>query len=298
MKTIARWVAGLLALVLVVIGGLVVKGSLGLRRVRDIPFKPIAVVSDSSTIAHGKHLAQVIMKCSDCHGGDLGGRNPFADARPLGVVNGPNLTTGEGGSISRYDDPALARAIRHGIKVDGRPILLMPAGSYLRTSEADVAAVIAYVRSVPPIDRTIPPSQVHPVGRLLYALGQFPIVEADRVDHAAAPSPNQAPAPTVEYGQYLADIGGCTGCHGPGLSGGKIPGTPPEWKPASNITPLGLKGWTEADFVTALKTGIRPNKTPIDTIMPWRFAGQMDSTEMRAVWLFLQSVPEKAFGGR
>ena len=148
------------------------------------------------------------------------------------------------------------------------------------------------------MDRTIPASRIKPLGRLLYAAGQFPIVTADLVDHAAPPAPDHQPAVTVEYGRYLANIGGCIGCHGPGLSGGKIPGGDPAWRPATNISPEGLKGWTELDFVNALKTGIRPNGIPIDTLMPWRLAGQMDSTEMGAVWRFVQSVPPKPWGGR
>lgn len=298
LKTALKVLGGLVALLLVAVGGLLLKASGGLMKIRDIPIRPISVVSDSSTLARGRHLATAIMKCSDCHGPDFGGQAPFVDAGPLGVVNTPNLTSGKGGRLGGYDDATLARTIRHGIRRDGSPILIMPADAYVTTSDADLAALIGYIRSVSPVDRTIPPSRVKPMGRLLYAAGQFPIVTADLIDHATPPTPDHRPAVTVEYGRYLANIGGCTGCHGPGLSGGKIPGGNPDWKPASNISPAGLPGWTELNFVTALKTGIRPNGIPIDPVMPWRFAGQMDSTEMGAVWRFLQSVPPKPYGGR
>ena len=296
-KTAGKILLGLLGVVILAAAGLYAKGTMGIGKVRTIAASPIAVPTDSATIARGRHLASAILKCTDCHGDDLGGREPFADAGPLGVVNSANLTTGRGGVISRYDDAALARTIRHAVRVDGTPIPIMPAIAYISASDEDVAAVIAYVRSLPAVDREHHPSEVKPLGRVLYAVGMFPIYDADLIDHATPPA-RPVPGPTKEYGKYLADIGGCTGCHGPGLSGGKIPGTPPDWKPATNITVQSLKDWTEADFIKALKTGIRPNGTPIDTLMPWKFAGQMDSTEMRAVWAFLRSMPGKAYGGR
>lgn len=297
LKTLRNLLLGLIGLVLLAVAGLYAKGSWQLGRVRNLPLAPVQVHSDSATIERGRHLASAILKCVDCHGPDLGGREVFADAGPLGVVNTPNLTRGLGGVIGKYDDAALARTIRHGIRLDGTPIPVMPAMNYIAVSEDDMAAVIAYIRSVPPVDREHQPSTVRPLGRILYGAGQFPIFEADLVDHAAPPM-KPIPGPTVDYGEYLAVVGGCTGCHGPGLSGGKIPGTPPDWKPAANITTAGLKGWSEADFVAALRTGRRPNGTPIDTLMPWRLAGQMDSTEMRAVWRYLQSKPARPFGGR
>ncbi len=297
LKTIGKFLLAVAAIVVLAVAGVFAKATLQLGKIRDLPAPRLAVRTDSATIERGRHLATAIFKCVDCHGRDLGGREPFVDAGPLGLINTPNLTTGQGGVIRRYDDALLARAVRHGIRADGSPLLIMPALDYVVASDQDVAAVIAYVRSVPPVDRDHEPSTVRPLGRILYGIGQFPLIDADVVDHAAPPMEVPVGA-TVEYGKYLGSVGGCIGCHGPGLSGGKIPGGPPDWKPAANITPAGLKGWTETDFITALKTGRRPNRTPIDTIMPWRLAGQMDSTEMHAVWLYLQSRPPKPFGGR
>ncbi len=297
LKTIGKLMLGVAGAVVMAAAALFIKGTVQLAKVRDLPAPALAVRTDSAAVARGRHFATAIFKCVDCHGPDLGGREPFVDAGPLGVVNTANLTTGQGGIIGRYNDAALARTIRHGIRADGSPIPIMPALAYITASDEDLAAVIAYVRSVPAVDREHQSSTVRPLGRILYAAGQFPIVDADLIDHATAPVRVPAGA-TVEYGKYLASVGGCIGCHGPGLSGGKIPGGAPDWKPAANITTAGIKGWTEADFITALKTGQRPNRTPIDTVMPWRLAGQMDSTEMHAVWLFLQSMPARPFGGR
>jgi mono/diheme cytochrome c family protein len=103
---------------------------------------------------------------------------------------------------------------------------------------------------------------------------------------------------SAEYGQYLARNAGCPSCHGPGLSGGKIPGTPPEWKPAANITPTGIGAWSLDDFKRALREGKRPNGTPIDSIMPWKASGHMTDDEIASVYAFLRTVPAREFGNR
>jgi cytochrome c553 len=104
----------------------------------------------------------------------------------------------------------------------------------------------------------------------------------------------------VAYGKYLAVT--CTGCHGEGLSGGAIPGTPPDWPPAANLTPdeaTGLGGWTEADFFRALREGKRPDGTDLQgDFMPWKLTAKMTDDEIRALWMYLQTLPAKAEGGR
>jgi hypothetical protein len=82
------------------------------------------------------------------------------------------------------------------------------------------------------------------------------------------------------------------------VSGGRIPGTPPEFPAAQNLTPdtvSGIGKWSEADFQRALRTGRRPDNTEINPAMPWKLAGQMTDEEMHAVWLYLRSVPPRAY---
>jgi mono/diheme cytochrome c family protein len=123
--------------------------------------------------------------------------------------------------------------------------------------------------------------------------------DAKLIDHLARRGAPPAADTTADYGRYLADIGGCTGCHGPTLSGGPIPGLPPESKPARNITPEGIGSWTEPDFFKALREGIRPDGTPIDsTQMPIRLTREMTDLETRAIFMYLKTVPPKATGGR
>jgi hypothetical protein len=83
------------------------------------------------------------------------------------------------------------------------------------------------------------------------------------------------------------------------LSGGTLPGAPPDAKPAANITPEGIGTWTEQDFFRAMREGVRPDGTPIDsTMMPIPLTREMTDLETRAVYMYLRTVPPKPFGGR
>ena len=77
-----------------------------------------------------------------------------------------------------------------------------------------------------------------------------------------------------------------------------MPGAPPDFPPATNITPTGIGTWTEAQFMQAMRTGVRPNGTPIDPFMPWSYVGQLTDDELKALWTFLKSVPAKDSGLR
>jgi len=104
--------------------------------------------------------------------------------------------------------------------------------------------------------------------------------------------------PTAAYGRYLANVAGCHGCHGYGLSGGRVAG-PPGLPPARNLTrdvATGLAAWTEADFTRAMREGRRPDGAPIDGFMPWRQFRRMTDDELHALWLYLRSAPPRAFG--
>jgi hypothetical protein len=133
---------------------------------------------------------------------------------------------------------------------------------------------------------------------VLFAAGQLPLQAADNIDHLAPRPPAPQQAVTPEYGQYLALNAGCPSCHGPGLSGGKIPQAPPGTVPAANITPAGIGNWTEAEFIRALRTGLRPDGRVLNTFMPWPYYAQMTDDELKAIWRFLQAVPPRATGTR
>jgi mono/diheme cytochrome c family protein len=285
---------GLATVVVALVVAVYAVSAIRLRKTFDVPLVDVAVTTDSAALARGQHLVRVVGKCAECHGADLGGQ-VFIDGGP-GRLVAPNLTLG--GAAGVYTTAELARAIRHGVRRDGTGLKIMPSSDYNALSDQDVGAVIAYIKSLPAVRRELPQTQLYFLGRALWTAGQLPLYDADRIDHAKRQPAQVAMATGPEYGHYLADVGGCTGCHGPGLSGGKIPGTPPEWKPAANLTPTGIGAWSLDDFKRALRTGTRPNGTPIDTIMPWQASGKMTDDEIASVYAFLRTVPAKEFGNR
>src|SRR6185295_1565123 len=109
-----------------------------------------------------------------CHGPTLGGK-VFVDDPALGRVIAPNLTRGRGGVGATFSDADFVRAIRHGVDPSGRQLLIMPSDDYNEFSDADLGAIVAYVRSLPAINTTLPPSEVHALGLILFALGQLPL---------------------------------------------------------------------------------------------------------------------------
>ena len=80
----------------------------------------------------------------------------------------------------------------------------------------------------------------------------------------------------------------------PDLSGGPVPGAPPDVPPAPNLTPGGeLRGWSDADIVKALREGVTPSGRQLNPFMPWKATAQMTDDELKAVILYVRSVPAK-----
>jgi len=295
MKRLLKW----LGTIVVGIVGIIVLASVVLfvlseRRVNetfdDLPEVSLVVPSDSATIARGMHIA-TIRGCVDCHSADLGGKL-FLDEPPIGRIYSSNLTSGRGGVGATYQIADWDHAIRHGVDPTGRPLWVMPSVEYSILSDEDVAAVIAYLRSLPPVDREKGTARLGPLGRTLLVLGKIPLLNAEKIDHRG-PRPAAPPeGPTAEYGAYLA--ASCVGCHGSTFRGGPIPGMPPSFPHAANITPdptAGIGSWTEGDFFHALREGRRPDGTSIKVEMPWALTARMTDDEIRAIWAYLRTVP-------
>lgn len=298
-KGIGYAAGGLVGLIAIVAAGGYTVSESKLSAKLPVSNEAITIPTDSASIARGAHLAGPIAKCTDCHGPDLGGAT-LVENGAMGRWSSPNLTRGKGGIIGTLKDEDIVRAVRHGIAPDGRKLKFMPAANYNYFSAEDLGAIIAYVKSVPAVDRDLGGVKLGPVARGLIATGKLPLLEADEVDHARAFSPSQVVGPTVDYGNYLAKVGGCTGCHGPTLAGGKIAMGDPSWPPAANLTPTGLakQKYTEQGFFTALRTGVRPDGTAINPAMPYKFTKDMTDDEIRALWLYLQTVTPREFGAR
>ena len=247
-ETALKWVGiGLGSVVgLIVVAVIVVYfiGGAKLNKTYDIQPAAVAVpTNDPAAIQRGKHMVEAFVLCSECHGENLAGE-VLEDDPVFGRFAPANLTTGRGGIGPEFSDLDFVRAIRHGVNAEGKAIPIMPSKYYNVLSDADVGAIIAYVRSVPPVDNEVPPSRLRVLGRVLYVLGVLEgFFEVEAIDHDAARPPPPEPGVTVAYGKYMATI--CTACHGADLVGGPIPQEPSIVAP--NITSAGGPGrWVRA----------------------------------------------------
>jgi mono/diheme cytochrome c family protein len=290
LKAIGYLAAGVAALLLVVAAAVYGFSEARYRKQYAVASSAVAVPKDSATIARGEHLVQSFGGCVECHGENLGGRMVIDDPA-IGRIYGVNLTPGAGGVGATLTEADIVRALRHGVGRDGRALKVMPSTDYVHLSESDLAAIVAYVKTRPPVDSASPAIRVGPVGRALFVAGKLPFLHAERIDHSKSAAMSVVPGATVEYGKYVAAVG-CQGCHGPALAGGPIVGGAPNWPPAANLTPAGsLKGWTEDGFTAFMRTGKRPNGTPVNEVMPIRLTKKMTDEEIRALWLYLKTLP-------
>ncbi len=262
------------------------------RRTFNVPTHAFTAPSTAAAAARGKRLATVRF-CQDCHGEGLVGR-VMLDEAAVGRIAAPNLTTG--GAGARLSDTDWERAVRHGVRRDGTGLLIMPSHEFASLTDEDLGDIIAYARSVPSSTAQHGALKLGPVLRALDLGGKVSVYAAAEIDHTAPHTASLPEEPTREYGKYLAST--CTGCHGPGLSGGPIPGAPPDWMAAANITPTGIGHYSYDDLARLLRTGMRPAGTKVNDLMPWKFTRSFNDVELRALWAYLQSVPPKPFGQR
>jgi cytochrome c553 len=274
-------------------GGVVRLSDERLGRTWVTPASKLDVPRDSASIERGRHLAEAIAQCGFCHGDDLSGK-PLADDLWIGSLWGPNLTPGRGGLSRDHSDEDLARAIRHGVTRSGRSLRLMPSDQLRALSDADLAALIAWVRSLPPVDATTPESRAGPATRFALVAGLAPeLLVAERIDHNESSSPAPKPAPTASYGAYLVQVGICRVCHHDGLEGGLHPLALPGEPPPSDLRSSGpLGGWSESEFLSTMRSGKTPEGRLLDAeYMPWPRYAQMSDTELRAIFAYLETVP-------
>ena len=295
-RRILRWIgyvaAGLVGIV--VLAGAATYGLSESRMSKkfDVPRHSITPRTDSASLAVGARLVKV-KGCVDCHGANLAG-SVMIDNFALGRLAAPNLTVGGRGAELEPQD--WERAIRHGVRRDGSPLRVMPANEFTGMADDELEAIVGYIRSQPAVTAPIAPTRVGPVIRALFVAHQFDLLPAELIEHPKEHIAHIDAEPTPKYGEYVA--AGCKGCHGPGMSGGKIPGAPPDWKPAANITPTGIGHYSENDFIRILRTGTRPDGSMLDTLMPYRLTKEMTDVELKALFAYLKTVPPKDFGNR
>jgi len=270
-------------------------GERKLQRVVKVSVAPLNTHNDPGYLEQGRYLFAT-RGCADCHGASGAGKEVIRSGAML--VVSPNITAGANSVTSSYGGEDWVRTLRHGVKPDGTPIMIMPSEDFNRLTDDDLAAVIAYARQLPPVAGPKRVLELPVAVKVLYAFGVVKDA-AEMIDHALPPEVPVKVEVSVAHGAYVAKT--CIGCHGPTFSGGKIPGAPPEWPSPANLTPgegTVMHRYRSPElFLAMLRSGKRPDGTPISAVMPFGSLRQMNDTDVRALHSYLQSLPPRAAGG-
>lgn len=295
MKKIFKWIGivlGLLVgLMIVAAAVLYFMGNARLNRTYDFPPSDIVLPTDEASLEFGRHRAESL--CQGCHGEDLSGVNNWFDGGPLGTIDSANLTAGDGGVGKEYtSDEDYLRAIRHGVDPEGKPLFMPAVVSTSNLSDEDLGAIIAYVKTVPPVDHKTNGKNFTALAKILYVLGVLPQMPVETVSHETQVTAPEAGV-SAEYGKYMVDTNDCRLCHGKELNGGPFP-DPTKKKISPNLTLGGeVAFWTEEQFINTIRTGETPSGHQLDPeFMPWKDYRLLYDDELKAIFIYLQSLPK------
>lgn len=245
-------------------------------------------------LERGTYLVEGPAGCGNCHTPPMPGAPALSGFVLVDAgleIPAHNITPG--GRVAGWSDAELARAIREGIRPDGSLIgPPMPFHGYRALSDRDVAAIVAYLRTVPAVETEFRPA-VYP----------FPLPPAWGPPVESVPEVPRGR--TVEYGAYLAGpVAHCTECHS------LVPGKGPDWENnfggggypfegpwgvsvAANITngPDGLAGYSDAEIATMITEGRRPDGSEMLPPMPYHHFTRMTEDDVAAVIMYLRSLP-------
>jgi mono/diheme cytochrome c family protein len=304
MRILFKWIFTglgiLLGLVVLFLAGAYFSTQARLERVYILSDETVNIPESPSHLEYGQHIFR-FRGCEACHGEKLEGKVYLSDPA-LGEVVASNLTNGQGGVAGRYQkDSDWVNAIRHGVRPEGTPLLFMPSTEFYFLSDDDLGAVIAYIKSMPPVDSEVPSSQLSLTGRVAMTLvKELTFIPAEMIPHGAPRPAAPSPGITPEYGEYLTQS--CKVCHGPGMSGGEIPAFPEAYPPAANLTTSPeryLPYWDEEGFVKIMRTGVTRHGREVNpAYMPWTSYKYMTDDELKAVWAYLQALPPRPYGNR
>lgn len=284
-----------------------------LLRVAQRPADNATAPRTPAAVARGEYLVTTVLDCAGCHAGV----NPSTRAvdRSLPMVGGgvyghsnglpgeipvPNITQAPRSGLGNWTDGEIMRAIREGVDRKGQPLFpIMPYPEYAHMSDADTRAVVAYLRTLPPVEHEVPARKLDfPVNLFVYLIPK-PL-------HRPVPPP---PPDPVKRGAYVAQLSGCAGCHSPFdnhgqvLKGKEMAGghrihflTQPANEPAiilPNITQdkqTGIGAWSDDEIKRAITAGRRPDDTFLDTSMPWLEFSRLSPEDVDALVAYLRTV--------
>lgn len=289
---IAIAIGALVGIVIIIAVGLILFGQVSFKRtIANRPLYPITADTSPEGLARGKYLMEEAMLCAEaCHSPEetpfTGGVEEVNEGPIAFTFAPPNLTPDDETGLGSWSDAEIARALREGVDKDGKELVIMPAYTYRALSDADVAAIIGYLRNLEPVHNEIPPVNGNAVAKVMLALGMFgPNPVGDPIEEAQT-----TPASgTVENGEYMVALGGCVDCHQTNLAGGALPFSDPEDVPAANLTPAGeLQNWTVEDFIQAVREGVHPEGRTLDEGMPRYHTSDEDLAD---IFAYLKTIP-------
>jgi mono/diheme cytochrome c family protein len=297
MKIVLGIIAALAAAAAAVFFGALWLGERKIDRRIDVRVVPVAYARpDPQVLQLGKYLFES-RGCAECHGADGAGRVVIDDAAGGMYVRSPDITPARTAMVAAYTEADWVRSIRHGVDPAGRALLVMPSEDYARMNDGDLAALVAYIRSLPPGRGGLAEVRLPTIVRVMYGLGVFKDA-FEKIDHRLPPAQPIAVGETPEHGGYVAAM--CSGCHGHAFSGGGIPGAPPDWPPASNLTPgegsVMPRYATVESFMAMLRTGKRPDGSAVSKVMPFETLGNLNDTDVKAIHAYLKTLPPRKTG--
>ena len=276
--------AALLSTVAALISVVLIVGVLKFQA-RTAPTLVMAVEGTPEQVRRGQAIADAF--CSACHSktGTLTGGVDIGKHFPMnvGTLVSSNLTPA--GQLAGWTDGDIFRAIRNSLDRDGHWLIVMSITNASRLSDADIRAVIAYLRSLPASGAPTPnpPDRISALGLLLLGAGMLPTGKP--VSNAVISAPPRSP--TAQYGEYILSWQDCRECHGKNLAGG-VPGQLPPLGPDLHI----VKDWTFEQFLTAMRTGVDPTGRELGEQMPWRPIGRMSDDDLHALYEYLALLPK------
>lgn len=259
-------------------------------------------VQAETPVERGRYIVEVIGACGNCH--TLQGPDGPDDSRHLaggipiekpGIhAVPPNITPDGETGIGAWTDDQIIRAIREGVRPDGRVLgPPMPFALYRGISDQDAAAIVAYLRTVEPVRNTPDPSRY-----------EMPLPESWGPPVGQVPHPDRTD--TVAYGAYLAGpLGHCIDCHSTpdahgvpdlenalGAGGMLFPG-PWGVSAARNITPSGLSARSDAEIKQMITTGERADGSRLLPPMGFGYYANLTEEDLNAIVAYLRSLPPK-----
>ncbi len=272
----------------------------------------ISIKATPQLIARGNYLANNVALCNDCHSqrdwskfagpisdNRLGGGGELFDKKVSfpGSVHVPNITPY---NLKGWTDGELFRAITCGVRKNGNAIFpLMPWPSYSKMSKEDVYAIIAYLRTLKPVNTSYPKATYNfPLNILVHTFPQ-------KATLGTLPNTTD----TVKYGAYLVNAAACMDCHTQNNNGKMLAGMEfaggREFRMgfntivSANITPdktTGIGSWTTDVFVQRFKAfndkskAVKVSAADVQTIMPWYGYSRMSENDLKAMFAYLKTV--------